>query len=106
MSVNLQIIEDNSGINCSILFAGRRVPNLIGIHSTTMSVLKVQKRKKHEKVGRRISQPVERTSAATSWYLGPPGERELFDSSGVYKRSSASALLPSPKFGRSGKFER
>lgn len=70
-----------------------------------MSVLKVQKRKKHEKVGRRISQPIERKTSATSWYLGPP-ESQPFDSSSEYKRSSASALLPSPKFGRSGKFER
>lgn len=72
-----------------------------------MSVVKVQKRKKHEKVGRRTSQPVERTSTATSWYLGPPVSQ--FDSlSAEYdvKRSSASALLPSPKFGRSGKFGR
>lgn len=79
-----------------------------------MSVLtKVQKRKKHEKVGRTTSQPVERTSAATSWYLGPPvetyGQHCFNSSSREYKRSSASAaLLPSSasRFGGSERFER
>ena len=64
-----------------------------------MRNMSVLKRKKQ--VGRRISQPIERTSAATSWYLGPPESSQFESSLDGSNRKSTPALPPSPRLLRS-----